>query len=101
VTSGPADDLDVEPLQVAVLDEGTVDQLFFDVGAAAELIDVAVRGGEDVRGAVSRPGLGEARDALVSGRAVGIQLRYRFRGVEWWDTLVRIEGGVRLVRRAI
>jgi hypothetical protein len=44
------------------------------------------------------PSLELARNALAAGVASAVQLRYRFGGQEWWDTLVRIEGGVRLIR---
>jgi hypothetical protein len=27
-----------------------------------------------------------------------VQLRYRYRGRQWWDTLLRTEDGVRIVR---
>ncbi len=93
--------IEVTPLQVAMLDAEMLEQVFFDVGAAAELLEVAIKGGAETRGAVGGVGLEEARDALVSGTAVGVKLRYRYRGTEWWDTLVRVEGGVRLVRREV
>ena len=35
---------------------------------------------------------------LTQGRVQGVQLRYRYRGVEWWDTVMRTSDGYRLVR---
>ncbi|WP_437520279.1 hypothetical protein WME79_26305 [Sorangium sp. So ce726] len=92
------------PLQEAVLDEETLDQLFFDIAEAAELVSVSFKAGATARaGDLPRAGSGSgelalARRALRDGTALGVQIRYRFAGSEWWDTLLRIPSGVRLVR---
>lgn len=90
----------VTPVQEALLDEATTSQLFFDVAQAAELVDVVYKGPGARRAdpvtAASTPTLADAQRALASGHAV--QLRYRFGGEEWWDTLVRTTAGVRLIR---
>ena len=88
-------------LQEAVLDDATVGQLFFDIAHAAELIAVVQKGAatHHAHGASSSPAaLDAAHHALVARQISGVQLRYRFRGEEWWDTLTRTERGVRLVR---
>jgi hypothetical protein len=90
--------LDLPPLQRALLDEATLNQLFLDVAEAAELIDIAIKRGDEMHATEEPPSLEQARDALVRGKAFGVQLRYRYRGTEWWDTLMRTEAGVCLVR---
>lgn len=91
------DDVPLPPLQDTTLDEATLDALFLDVGALAELVAVVVRPREGLARSVGAS-LEAAREALRSGEAAGVQLRYRLQGSEWWDTLMRVEGGVRLVR---
>lgn len=92
------------PLQEAVLDGATLDQLFFDIAKAAEVVSVSLKGGATARaGDLPRAGSGGdelalARRALSDGTALGVQIRYRFAGSEWWDTLLRTPSGVRLVR---
>jgi hypothetical protein len=98
-SSRPAE-IPLPELQEALLDERTLDQLFFDVKHAAELLGVSFKGGEQERAASSGATLEQAREALREGWVLGVQLRYRFRGREWWDTLLRTDQGVRLVRIA-
>ncbi|MBZ0237286.1 MAG: hypothetical protein K8M05_33485 [Deltaproteobacteria bacterium] len=89
----------VTPVHDALLDEPTTRQLFFDIEEAAELVDVVTKGPGARRAdpvAAAMPSLADAQRALASGHAV--QLRYRFGGEEWWDTLVRTSAGVRLIR---
>jgi hypothetical protein len=88
------------PIHEALLDEATVSQLFFDIDAAGELIDIAFKS-PGARRAAPAPGaasLADAQRALTCGEVAAVQLRYRFRGEEWWDTLVRTGAGVRLIR---
>lgn len=88
------------PIQEAFLDEATVSQLFFDIGAAGELIDITYKhvGARRAAPVAGPPSLADARRALTSGEVAAVQVRYQFRGEEWWDTLVRIRTGVRLIR---
>lgn len=88
------------PVQDALLDEPTVRQLFFDIDAAGELVDIIYKGqgarrAQPVAGA---PSLADAQRDLTAGQVAAVQLRYRFHGEEWWDTLVRTGAGVRLIR---
>lgn len=98
--SDPADfeGAPLPPMQIAVLDTATLDQLFFDLAAAAELIEVIVKGGGELHAKAGPPVLDEAREAFVSRAILGLQLRYRHAGKEWWDTLMHTEEGIRLVR---
>ena len=90
--------LDVPPLTDVLLDDAQLAQLAFDLEHAAELIDVAIRPLGARRAAPSgRPSLSAALHALAT-RTASVQLRYRHRGEEWWDTLLPANAGVRLVR---
>lgn len=89
------------PLFTATLDREALTQLCFDLGQAAEVFAVLERG---ERGLVpkERGTTPEALTALVAGlldgRVPAAQVRYRFAGDEWWDTLTATGAGVRLVR---
>lgn len=97
-------EIPLPPLQEAVLDEATLDQLFLDIAAAAALVSVSLKAGATARaGDLPRAGSGGdelavARRALGDGTALGVQIRYRFAGSAWCDTLLRLPSGVRLVR---
>jgi hypothetical protein len=83
-------------LQDQVLPWDTVQTLLLDLRDAAELLGVMVKGAPDAHATGAAPDLGAARVALEGGR--GVQLRYRFQGTEWCDTLLPVTDGVRLVR---
>ena len=86
------------PIHDTMLDDETVAQLFFDVAHAAELVEITIKAIGARAAAETQPSLDEAYRALVEGAIAGVQLRYRFAGEEWWDTLIRAPTGVRLVR---
>lgn len=89
------------PFQDALLDEKTVGQLFFDVAHAGELVAVIQKGTGARRAhepAATRAALDAAHQAFVAKEIAGVQLRYRFNGEEWWDTLTHTPRGVRLIR---
>lgn len=87
------------PLQDALLDEPTLAQLLFDIEHAGQLIGVVIRplGARRRVGASPPATLEAARQALEEGTA-SVQLRYRFGGEEWWDTLLPAGHQIRLVR---
>jgi hypothetical protein len=83
-----------------VVDRATADQILFDIGAAAELIAVMIKGDPE-RYARGGGGDLEAAAAALDAGAAGIQLRYRYQGAEWWDTLLPVAAGIRLVRTRV
>jgi hypothetical protein len=86
------------PLQDAILDAATLSQLLFDIGHAAVLVGIVIRPlGARRAGGLPPPSLEAAQHVLAEGTA-SVQLRYRFDDEEWWDTLLPVTGGVRLVR---
>lgn len=81
----------------AILDSELFDKLFVDFEALAELMGVVVKTGQTALAPEAvQMHWGDAKHAVLAGAAV--QLRYRFDGKEWWDTLMPHVGGVRLVR---
>ena len=91
--------VELPPVQDVVLDDATVAQLFFNLGQAAELVGVGVKplGGRRAA-AADELSLAEAHQALLGRAVAAVQLRYRFAGEEWWDTLMPTPGGTRLIR---
>ena len=90
--------IDLPPLSDVILDDAQLAQLVLDIARAAELLDVSIRPRGLRRPAAGpRPSLEDALGAL-SRRAASVQLRYRYQGEEWWDTLLLVDVGVRLVR---
>lgn len=88
----------VIPLQDVIVDDPTVDQLFFDIAHAGELIGVVHKGPGALRGNPAALTLDDAHRAFTARELAAIQLRYRFGDEEWWDTLTRTDRGVRLIR---
>ncbi len=87
----------------AVLDAATVDRLFADLEACTEIIEVQVKtGARDMTRPAGGTGIGldEARALVQSVAARAVQVRYRYEGGEWCDTLMVLPPGqgVRLVR---
>ncbi len=86
------------PLQDAILDDATLAQLLFDVEQAGELVGIVIRPlGARRAGPIGTPTLETAHRALCE-RTASVQLRYRHGGEEWWDTLLPVSAGTRLVR---
>jgi hypothetical protein len=91
--------IELAPLQRAILDEATVDQLFFDIAQRAQLVDIVVKLGATTHVPHhERPTLDEARRRLLEEEVAAVQLRYRYGGSEWWDTLLRSPHGIEIVR---
>jgi len=87
------------PLQIADIDRDTLRELFVDVETLAHNLEIVLKRGSEQH-VVNEPSrsLSDAMSELLLGTAVGAQLRYRFKGADWWDTLLRTENGFRLVR---
>jgi hypothetical protein len=86
------------PICDVLVDAATIDQLFFDVAAAAELIGVTVKARGAQRAEDTVADLATALAALRTGAVTGVQLRYRHAGEEWWDTVLHLVDGFRLIR---
>lgn len=86
------------PICDVLVDAATIDQLFFDIAAAAELIGVTLKARGAQRADAAAPELTAAHAALRAGAVGGVQLRYRHAGEEWCDTVISIADGFRLIR---
>jgi hypothetical protein len=85
-------------LETGELDERTIDQLFEDIARDAVLVAVLLKGGAEVLAEGGGVSLEQARQHLRDRSVRGVQLRYRFGGHEWWDTLICAADRVRIVR---
>ena len=82
----------------ADLDPATLAALVRDLEQCAEILDVMVKGGAKRRAQAEPVPLREAVARFLDGEIAGVQIRYRFEGSEWRDTLMRTPDAVRLVR---
>ncbi|MEK7415377.1 MAG: hypothetical protein AAB263_18880 [Planctomycetota bacterium] len=82
-------------LTSAELDAATLAALFADIGSLTIVDEVLVKGSATAYAGAA--GLSEAQQLLAAG-AIGLQIRYRWQGEAWWDTLIRTQHGYRLVR---
>jgi len=85
-------------LQNALLDASTIEQLFRDVELCTEVREIIPKFA--AQGYVSEKSitLAQARDWLFDGQVRAVQLRYRYEGADWWDTIMSAQGSYRLVR---
>ncbi len=88
-------------LQQSVLDPETLKQLFIDLASLTQIIEIipktAASGYVDENTNIT---LDEAREMLLSSAIRGLQIRYRYQGSQWWDTLLPDADGAlfRIVR---
>jgi hypothetical protein len=85
-------------LQDAILDTETLERLMQDIQSFAVVEEVLLKGGAVAMASEQSVPLAEALEVFRQGRVLGVQIRYRFQGTSWWDTLLRTSGGIRLVR---
>ena len=87
-------------LHQADLDESTLRQLFADVTAHTELLEVIPKhSAVGFVPEVSAITLAEGLELLLAGSVRALQLRYRHAGSVWWDTLMPSSPGhYRVVR---
>ena len=85
-------------LQQTVLDAPTLEALFRDLAQCTQILAVVPKGAPQAYAPDRGIDLEAARAGLISGQFRGVQVRYRYEGQEWCDTLLATPGGVRLVR---
>lgn len=101
--SPPAGSPAAEPLELpelcqGELDAAQLDALFADLRQGAEVSHVQVRGGPGSPRGDRVVSLEEARQLLREERTPAVQIRYRYDGQLWCDTLLARPGGARLIR---
>ena len=85
-------------LNEAELDDHTLTALFYDIETCTQVLEVIVRHVAAGYVGPQRVSLKHAR-RLVQERAVrGVQIRYVYDEAEWWDTLMVLPTGVRIIR---
>ena len=87
-------------LHQSEIDEETLAQLFTDVGTHAQIIEIIPKHAPGYVEENPAPlQLDQAYQLLTSHAVRGLQLRYRYDGKTWWDTLMPLPGGLfRVVR---
>lgn len=88
---------------VPLMVEGTLDaaglrQLFADLTAAATVVGVRQKGGPAEYTAADDLSADTARDRLLAGAIRAVQIRYRYDGHEWTDTVFATAPGFRVIR---
>lgn len=81
-----------------MLDKPTLDRLVTDLEALAKIDEVLLKGGEIQMAERSSLSLERAVELLWNRQTRGVQVRYRWDGDTWLDTMLRLPDGVRLVR---
>lgn len=86
-------------LHSSSLDDTQVAQLLADIEVCTELTEILPKFGAQQRvpdtAAVT---LAQAREWLATRVVRGLQLRYRYDGADWWDTLMQDGDRYRIVR---
>jgi hypothetical protein len=90
--------LSLPELQGALLDAATVRQLFEDIEHCTEVTEIIPKSASRTFVSETKITLADAREQLLSGQLKGMQIRYRYQGGDWWDTLLPVEDRFRLVR---
>ncbi len=96
---GLSDGSELPALHQGVLDAATLDQLVIDIETCTEVLEVIPKfGAESYVGEDEVIDLRKAISMLGEGQLRGVQIRYKYDGSQWWDTLMGTPKGVRLVR---
>lgn len=89
---------ELPPMNDAVLDEEQLKALFRDLRALAQVDEIIVKDRPGMVEDAQRVTLDEAERMLSERSVRGVQVRYRHGGAHWFDTLMPVDSGVRLVR---
>ncbi len=84
-------------LHQSTLDAETLDALFADLEACTEILAVLPKAGPG-HTQPENIALADGRDQLLSGQLRGLQIRYRYQGEEWWDTLIHRGNSIHITR---
>lgn len=91
--------IDFPELFQGPLEPQALDRLIADIKVCTEILEIipkyAATGYVDDTEKVE---IDDAVEQLKQGKLRGLQLRYRYEGDQWWDTLIRLPQGVKLVR---
>lgn len=93
-SDGPAVPLMLEGL----IDQPALARLFADLHSAATVLGVREKGGAGRYAGGDELSPGVALERLTAGTARAVQVRYRYDGHEWTDTVLATAAGYRIVR---
>lgn len=98
--SDPSNDRPITAeLTEAMLEPALFERYFEDLAQFAEVLAILPkRSAQEYSGNTSDWSLEQAREAVRTGSIRGVQIRYRYQDDEWWDTLLCLPTGVRIVR---
>jgi hypothetical protein len=85
-------------MREGLLTPDDLEQLFADLAGCTTVLAVQEKGRGQDHAHASPSSLDAARQRLLNGSVHALQIRYRYDGHEWTDTLMRLPSGVRLVR---
>lgn len=97
-SDGPEHQPALPELQTALLDRELVLRLFNDIACLGTSHEIILKTGPGYVTLQDPVTLEHARERLLEGSVLGVQIRYHHGGAEWWDTLLHAGDGVRLVR---
>lgn len=87
-------------LQDSLIDNATFHQYVDDLHHAAKVLDVRLKGHDAPRAQDNTIDLARGF-VLFEGKDVGgMQIKYLYEGLEWWDTLMWVGENIRLIRIA-
>ncbi|ADE53090.1 hypothetical protein [Coraliomargarita akajimensis] len=89
--------LQLPELTQTELDPETFHSLFTDLASCTEILAVIPKAGPGYV-APKTISLTEGQHLLISEQVRGLQIRYRYQGDEWWDTLISDGSSIRLTR---
>jgi hypothetical protein len=69
-----------------------------DIEAGTEILAVNIKRQQRAHSDEQPVTLSSALEQLLEGTVSGLQVRYRYQGREYWDTLLRAQSGYRIVR---
>jgi len=96
-TSAP---IELPELREADLDEAGLRALFRDLAAAATIDEIRCKQAREHHADSATISAETALDWLLEGRVRGVQVRYRYQGEAWCDTVLATADGHRVVRMA-
>lgn len=82
----------------AELDADSLAAVLSDIELCTQVLEVRLKRQGTSHADEAPTSLSDAGLALRSGHALGLQVRYEHKGQEWWDTVLRVGDGYKLVR---
>lgn len=92
------EDQTLPPMSEIVLDDEQLAALFDDLQRLVRIDRIVIKTGRGRADAAGPQCLDEAHAMLAQRTVRGVQIRYRYDGAAWCDTLMPVAQGIRLVR---